>query len=164
MENTVQPTPLVGNVTKDVKLGLVFGGLASLFILIGIVPVVGCLFSWLHWFVSLFGGFTVGAVHNARQEDLASAVKASLKPGMIAGAMVAVVGLVVNVVSLFVFSYGLYSYLGSGYTTGLVVGYVVGAVITFAFTVLAYVIGAVIAAFVNANGLSWMNNVTKMFR
>ncbi len=164
MENTVQPMPVVGNVTKDVKLGLVFGGLGSLFILVGIVPVVGCFFSWLHWFVSLFGGFTVGAVHNAKQDDIGSAVKAALKPGMIAGAMIAVIGLVVNVISLFVFSYGLYSYLGAGYTTGLVIGYVVGAFIAFAFTVLAYVIGAVIAAFVNANSLTWMNSVTKMFR
>ncbi len=162
MEDTVKAA--LPNTSKDTKLGLVFGGVGSLFILIGIVPVVGCLFAWLHWLVSLFGGFTVGAVHNAKQDDLASAVKAALKPGMIAGAMIAVVGLIVNVISLFVFSYGIYSYLGAGYTTGLIVGYVVGAVLTFVFTVVTYVVGAVIAAFVNANQLSWMDKVTKMFR
>lgn len=164
MENTVQPAPIIGNASKDVKLGLVFGGLSSLFVLIGIIPFVGCFFSWLHWFVSLFGGFTVGAVHNAKQEDLASAVKVSIKPSLIAGAMIAVVGLITSVISLFLFSSGLSSYLGAGYTTGLIIGYVVSAVITFVFTVLAYVIGAVIAAFVNANSLTWMNSVTKMFK
>ncbi len=164
MEDTVKAA--LPNTSKDVKLGLVFGGVGSLFILIGIIPVVGCLFSWLHWFVSLFGGFTVGAVHNAKQDDLGSAVKASLKPGLVAAGLLTVVNVVVGILSAILFPVTLF---GGYYSYNVGIGYylpsiIIGGVGVFIFTVLSYIVGAIIAAFANANSLSWMDRFTRMFK
>lgn len=165
MEDTVKAA--LPNTSKDVKLGLVFGGVGSLFILIGIIPVVGCLFTWMHWLVSLFGGFTVGAVHNAKQDDLGTAVKASLKPALVAATLLTVVNVVVGIISAVLFPVTLFGGFYSSYNVGIgyyLPGIIIGAFVVFFFTILTYIVGAVIAAFANANSLSWMDRVTKMFR
>lgn len=112
-----------------VKGGLVFGAVAAVLNLLGIIPILGFFFSLLIWLVGIAGGYVVITAVGGSKDKIADVFKHTVVTGVIAGLISGFGGGIASVVSSFLFVRS--TFFGIYYTPGLAdyIGWFIGAMI-----------------------------------